>query len=142
MLNNEVDFIFETFDENVIVYVDTFFLDDKYEMIFKKNHFVLFESVAEINASIFDFEKIFAIIAKDAKIRNESKNDANIVDSIKIHENMNFFFNDQARFGIKNFENIDEIAIVIDMHFLFKSLFSNIEFITIFVVFDNVRKFF
>ena len=142
MLNNEVDFIFEAFDESVIVYVDTFFFDDKYEMIFKKNHFVLFEDVAKINANIFDFEEVFANIAKNAKIRDESKNNANIVDSIKTYKDMSFFFNDQAKFDIKNFENIDEITIVIDMHFLFKNLFSNIEFITIFVVFDNVKKLF
>ena len=142
MLNDEIDFISETFDESVIVYVDTFLLGDKYEVIFRKDHFVLLENVAKINASIFDFEKVFAGIVKDAKIRDKGKNDANIIDSIRIHENMNFFLNGQARFGIKNFESIDEVTIVINMHFLLKGLFSGIEFITIFVVFDNVRKLF
>ena len=142
MLNDEIDAIFEIFNESVVIYVNAFFLDHKNEMIFKKNHFVLFKSIAEVDASVFDFEKIFADIAKGAKIRVKNKNDANIVDSIKIHKNMNSFFNDQAGLDIKNFQNIDEVAIVIDMHFLLKNLFSNIEFITIFVVFGNVRKLF
>ena len=142
MLNSEVDFIFEAFDESVIVYVNTFFFDDKYKVILKKDYFVLLENVAKINASIFDFEEIFANIAKSAKIRDEDKNNANIVDSIKTHKSISFFFNNQTRFDIKNLENIDEVAIVIDMHFLLKSLFSNIEFITIFIVFDNVKKLF
>ena len=119
-----------------------FFFDHKNEMIFEKNHLVLLKSIAKINASVFDFKEIFADISKSAKIRDENKNDTDIVDSIKIHKSMSFFFNDQARFDIKNFQNINEVAIVIDMHFLFKSLFSSIEFITIFIVFDYVKKFF
>ena len=142
MLNDEIDSIFEAFNESVIVHVDTFFLNNKYEIILKKDYFVLLENVAKINASIFDFEKIFVNIAKSAKIRDENKNNTNIVDSIKTYENMNFFFNNQARFDIKNFENIDKVAIVINMHFLLKNLFSNIEFITIFIVFNNVKKLF
>ena len=142
MLNDEVDFIFETFDKSVIVHINTFLFNDKYKMILKKNYFVLFEGVAKINASIFDFKKIFANIAKSAKICNENKNNANIVNSIRTYENISFFFNDQTKFGIKDFKNIDKITIVISMHFLFKSLFSSIEFITIFIVFNNVKNFF
>ena len=142
MLNDEIDVIFETFNESVVIYVDAFFLDHKNEMIFEKNHFVLLKNIAKINASVFDFEKIFADISKSAKIRDENKNDADIVDSIKIHKNMNFFFNDQTKLDIKNFQNINEVTIVIDMHFLLESLFLSIEFITIFIVFDYVRKLF
>ena len=142
MLNDEINFIFKAFDKSVIVHVNTFLFDDKYKMILKKNYFVLFENVAEINASIFDFKRIFAGIAKSVKIRDESKNNADTIDSIRIHENMNFFPNNQTRFGIKDFESIDEVTIVIDIHFLLKGLFPDIEFITIFIVFDNVRKLF
>ena len=119
-----------------------FFFNDKYKMIFKKDYFVLFKNIAKINANIFDFKKIFVNIAKNAKIRNENKNNINIVDSIKIHKNMNSFPNGQTRFDIKNFKNINEITIVIDIYFLFKDLFLNIEFIIIFIVFDNVKKLF
>ena len=142
MLNNEINVIFETFNENVVIYVDAFFFDHKNEMIFEKNHFVLLKSIAKINASVFDFEKIFANISKNAKIRDENKNNTNIVDSIKTHKDMSFFFNDQTKLDIKNFQNINEIAIVIDMYFLLKNLFLNIEFITIFIVFDYVKKLF
>ena len=142
MLSNEINFIFKIFDKNVIVHVNIFLFNDKYKVILKKNYFVLFKSVAKINASIFDFKKIFASIAKNAKIRNENKNNTNIVDLIKTHKSINFFLNNQMKFGIKNFENIDEVAIVINMHFLLKNLFSNIEFITIFIVFNNVKKLF
>ena len=116
MLNNEINFIFKTFDKNIIVYINTFFFNDKYEIIFKKNHFVLFKNVAKINANIFDFEKIFVNIAKSAKIHNENKNNTNIVNSIKIHKNINFFFNNQTRFDIKNFKNINKVTIVINIY--------------------------
>ena len=142
LLNNKIDFIFEIFDKNIIVYINTFFFDYKYKIVFKKDYFVLFKSVAKINASIFDFKNFFVNIVKNAKIYNENKNNIDIVDSIKIYKSISFFFNNQTRFDIKNFESINEIAIVIDMHFLFKNLFSSIEFITIFIVFDNVKKFF
>ena len=142
MLNNEIDVILETLNKSVVIHIDAFFLDHKNEIIFEKNHLVLLKNIAKINASVFDFEKIFANISKSTKIRDENKNNANIVDSIKTHKNMNFFFNDQTRLDIKNFQNIDEIAIVINMHFLLESLFLSIEFITIFIVFDYVKKLF
>ena len=142
LLNDEIDVIFKTFNKSVVIHVNAFFFNHKNEMIIEKNHFVLFKSIAKINANVFDFEKIFVNISKSTKIRDKNKNDVNIIDLEKIHKNMNFFFNDQTKLDIKNFQNIDEVAIVINMHFLFKNLFSNIEFITIFIVFDHIKKLF
>ena len=63
------------------------------------------------------------------------------VKSIFIYKDLNFLFYNESIFDINDLFLIDEISIIINIHFINEILFSYIQFIHIIIIFENIKKF-
>jgi hypothetical protein len=110
-------------------------------IVFLETHIFLFKFFSKIFSSILLFVRIIADTTKSEALINEENKNAKIVNSIRIHEIVSLFLDDQSIFRINNFEFVEEITIIIDMHLLNETLFSEIQSSFVLIVFRNIEKF-
>ena len=137
-----IDVAFQTINQKFVVHFELIFFLTKKMKIFNKNFIILFKNIVKINNDVFLFVRIFTTISKFFEIFFDVHQNANIVFSILIHEIVSFFFDDQTKFDVNDFDNVDKISIVIRVHTMNEILFSKIQLISIFFIFFNVEKLF
>jgi hypothetical protein len=72
------------------------------------------------------FVRIVANTIKSKTLIDEENLSVKIFNSIRIHEIVSLFLDDESIFRINNFEFVEKITIIINMHLLNETLFSEI----------------
>jgi hypothetical protein len=111
-------------------------------IVFLETRTFLFKCFSKLFSSILLFVQDVADTMKSEALIDEEDKNAKIVNSIKIYEIVNFFLDDQSIFRISNFEFVEEITIMINMHSLNETLFSEIQSSFVLIVFRDIEKFF
>jgi hypothetical protein len=110
-------------------------------IVFLEIHTFLFKCFSKIFLNILLFLRVVADTTKSEASINEEDKNAKIVNSIRIHEIVSLFLDDQSIFRISNFEFVEEITIMIDMHSLNENLFSEIQSSFVLIVLRDIEKF-
>jgi hypothetical protein len=87
------------------------------------------------------FVRIIVDTTKSKTLIDEENQNAKIVNSIRIHKIVSLFLDDQSIFRVSNFEFVEKVTIIIDMHSLNETLFSEIQSSFILIVLRDIEKF-
>jgi hypothetical protein len=88
-------------------------------------HTFLFQRFSKIFSSVLLFVRIVANTTKSEPLIDERDKNVDIVDSIKVHQIMSLFLNSESIFLIRDFELFEWKAIIVNMHALNETLFSD-----------------
>jgi hypothetical protein len=140
-LSEIVDVCLHDINQECILYLESILLLREQIIVFLKTHTFLFKCFSKIFSKILLFVRVVADTTKSEALIDEEDQNAKIVNSIRIHEIVSLFLDDQSIFRINNFEFVEEITIMIDMHSLNETLFSEIQSSFILLVLRDIEKF-